>query len=165
MRKTTTEVRSRRDVINTYIIIITNVNLPQASKHRLFNMQNDWILITSRRLDENRGRNTSAIALETFEVHLNEAYVLPESNVFLFVATVGGWEIWEGFKVGMIERIQVHRLGTVTDNGLDLEKNHSVSFRSDLRGITLKATTVVSGRSESAFRVRNLSIESNQSKL
>jgi len=115
----------------------------QASKHRLFNMQNDWILINSRQ-NESHSRKTSAIALETFEMHLSEAYVLPESNVFLFVDFAGGWEIWEGFKVGKMERIQVNRYGMVTTDKLNFEKNHSISFRSNLRGITLKATTVVS---------------------
>ncbi|XP_060852766.1 glutamate receptor ionotropic, kainate glr-3-like [Rhopalosiphum padi] len=115
----------------------------KASKHRLFNMQNDWILINSRQ-NESHSRKTSAIALETFEMHLSEAYVLPESNVFLFVDFAGGWEIWEGFKVGKMERIQVNRYGMVTTDKLNFEKNHSISFRSNLRGITLKATTVIS---------------------
>jgi len=115
----------------------------QASKHRLFNMQNDWILINSRR-NESRVMNTSAIAFETFEMHLNEAYVLPESNVFLLIDTASGWEIWEGFKVGKMERIQVNRHGMVTSDGIYFEKNDSISFKSNLRGITLKATTVVS---------------------
>lgn len=115
----------------------------QASKHRLFNMQNDWILINSRG-NESRSLNTSAIALETFEMHLSEAYVLPESNVFLFIDTASGWEIWEGFKVGKMERIQVNRHGMVTSDGIFLAKNDSISFKSNLRGTTLKATTVVS---------------------
>uniref|UniRef100_A0A2S2NTB4 Glutamate receptor delta-1 subunit n=1 Tax=Schizaphis graminum TaxID=13262 RepID=A0A2S2NTB4_SCHGA len=117
--------------------------LQKASKHRLFNMQNDWILINSRR-NESHARDTSAIAFETFEMHLSEAYVLPESNVFLFVDFAGGWEIWEGFKVSKMERIQVNRYGMVTTDKLNFEKNHSISFRSNLRGITLKATTVIS---------------------
>lgn len=115
----------------------------QASKHRLFNMQNDWVLINSRR-NESRVLDTSEIALETFEMHLSEAYVLPESNVFLFIDTTSGWEIWEGFKVGKMERIQVNKHGVVTSDGLYFEKNGSISFKSNLRGITLKATTVVS---------------------
>jgi len=115
----------------------------QASKNRLFNMQTDWILINSQR-NESRLLNTSAIALETFEMHLSEAYVLPESNVFLFIDTADGWEIWEGFKVGKMERIRVNRHGMVTSDGLYLAKNDSISFKSNLRGITLKATTVVS---------------------
>jgi hypothetical protein len=73
--------------------------------------------------------------------------VLPESNVLLLVETddVGGtWDIWEGFKVGKAERIRVYKHGTVTSDGvLELNRN-SVSPRTDLRGITLKATTVVS---------------------
>ncbi|XP_029347273.1 glutamate receptor ionotropic, delta-1-like [Acyrthosiphon pisum] len=115
----------------------------KASKHRLFNMQNDWILINSRR-NESHVLNTSVIALETFEMHLSEAYVLPESNVFLFIDTPSGWEIWEGFKVGKMERIQVKRHGMVTSDGIYFEKNDSISFKSNLRGITLKATTVIS---------------------
>lgn len=115
----------------------------QASKHRLFNMQNDWILINSKR-NESYVLNSSAIALETFEMHLSEAYVLPDSNVFLLIDTASGWEIWEGFKVGKMERIRVNRHGIVTSDGIYFDKNDSISFKSNLRGITLKATTVVS---------------------
>jgi len=115
----------------------------QASKHRLFNMQIDWILIDSRR-NGSYVLNTSAIALETFEMHLSEAYILPDSNVFLFIDTASGWEIWEGFKVGKMERIRVNRHGIVTRDEIYFDKNDSISFKSNLRGITLKATTVVS---------------------
>lgn len=115
----------------------------QASKHRLFNMQNDWILINSRR-NESHLQDTSTIAFETFDMHLSDAYILPESNVFLFVDIADGWEIWEGFKVGKMEIIQINRYGLVTTDKLYFQKNYSISFRSNLRGITLKATTVVS---------------------
>jgi len=115
----------------------------QASKHRLFNMQNDWILINSMR-NETHVTDTSTIALETFEMHLSEEYVLPESNVFVLIATASGWEIWEGFKVGETDRIQVNRHGVVTSDGIYFEKNDSISFKSNLRGVTLKAITVVS---------------------
>lgn len=106
-------------------------------------MQNDWILINSRR-NESHLLDTSTIAFETFDMHLNEAYILPESNVFLFVDIADGWEIWEGFKVGIMERIQINRYGLVTTDKLNFQKNYSISFRSNLQGITLKATTVVS---------------------
>lgn len=106
-------------------------------------MQNDWILINTQR-NESHLQDTSKIAFETFEMHLSEAYVLPESNVFLFVDIADGWEIWEGFKVGKMERIQINKYGLVTTDKLNLQKNYSILFRSNLRGITLKATTVVS---------------------
>lgn len=108
-------------------------------------MQNYWILIDSRRGASSMS-NTSKIALETFEMHLSKSYVLPESNVFLLVQTDENyaWEIWEGFRVSKMEKFQVHRHGTVTNNGIELNYNESILFKTDLRGITLKATTVVS---------------------
>ncbi|XP_025422107.1 glutamate receptor 2-like [Sipha flava] len=122
----------------------------QASENRLFSRQNDWILVDPRRRrrrqDTDSTWSSSATALETFENHLADAYVLPESNVLLLVETddAGGtWDIWEGFKVGKAERIRVYKHGTVTSDGvLELNRN-SVSPRTDLRGITLKATTVI----------------------
>lgn len=107
-------------------------------------MQNNWLLINSQR-DSNRVLNTSTIAFETFEIYLSESYILPESNVYLLIETDDyAWEIWEGFKVSKIEKIQVHIYGIVTNNGLELNNNDSISLKSDLQGITLKATTVVS---------------------
>jgi len=115
-------------------------------------MQNNWMLIDSRGRGADRADAAAAIALETFETHLNDCYVLPESNVFLFVRAGGGdgdgdtWEIWEGFKVGKTEKIRVRRHGTATSEGVRFD-NDSVLSRTDLRGITLRATTVVSLRS------------------
>lgn len=87
------------------------------------------------------------IALETFEIYLNKSYVLPESNVYLLIETDDNyaWEIWAGFKVSKMEKIQVHRHGIVTSDGIELNNNDSILLKSDLRDITLKATTVVSG--------------------
>lgn len=108
-------------------------------------MQYNWILVNSQQ-DDSNNVGTLEIALETFETHLGKAYVLPESNVFLFVRTDDqSWEIWEGFKVGKMERIQVHKHGTVTGDDFKLLNNGSNSPKTDLRGITLKAPTVVSG--------------------
>lgn len=103
------------------------------------------MLIDSRGRDADRTDAAATIALETFETHLSDCYVLPESNVFLFVRAGGNdaWEIWEGFKVGKTAKIQVRRHGTATSDGVWFD-NDSVSSRTDLRGITLKATTVVS---------------------
>lgn len=108
-------------------------------------MRNIWILINSRAdyADSADGRE---VALETFETHLSTAYVLPDSNVFLLVRTGGRdarWVIWEGFRAGKTDRIRVYRHGSATAGRLEVFENDSVSFRSDLRGITLKATTVV----------------------
>ncbi|CAH1738068.1 unnamed protein product [Aphis gossypii] len=130
-------------LVDVSCVQVTTTLFQKASKHRLFNMQNDWILINSQR-NESHLQDTSKIAFETFEMHLSEAYVLPESNVFLFVDIADGWEIWEGFKVGKMERIQINRYGLVTTDKLNLQKNYSILFRSNLRGITLKATTVIS---------------------
>lgn len=105
-------------------------------------MHNNWILINSQQSENYK--NTSKTALETFEMFLNEAYILPESNVFLFVKIDDQtWEIWEGFKVSLMEKLKVYKHGTVSKNELELITN-SVSLRTNLQGITLKATTVVS---------------------
>ncbi|VVC30079.1 Ionotropic glutamate receptor [Cinara cedri] len=125
---------------------IATVLFQQASKDRLFDMRNNWILINSRAdcVSSNDGQQ---VALETFETYLSEAYVLPESNVFLLVQTNdrdSSWDIWEGFKVSKTERIRVYRHGSASVNRLEVLDNNSVSLRSDLRGITLKATTVIS---------------------
>lgn len=121
----------------------------QASDNRLFDMQNQWILVDSRPTTK-RATNTSAeVAARTFEKYLNGAYVLPESNVFMLVATdnVGtghAWDVWEGFKISKTERIRVYRHGTVMgDMRAQLDGNRSMAVRTDLLGITLKATTVV----------------------
>lgn len=109
-------------------------------------MQNNWILVDTRPAANANHVDASTFALETFETHLGKWYVLPESNVFLVVRTDdGAWEIWEGFRAGTMEKIQVHKHGTVTSDGLRTNDNRSISSRADLRGVSLKATTVVSG--------------------
>lgn len=111
-------------------------------------MQNKWILVNSRRRGAAADLSATAaeVALETFETHLSGAYVLPESNVFLFVETDGdAWEIWEGFKVSRTGKVLVFKHGTVTGDGPLELADDSVSLRTDLRGVVLKATTVVSG--------------------
>lgn len=103
-------------------------------------MQNHWILINPRR--KVNATDSSTIALETFEKYLGEAYILPESNVLLFVETADdAWEIWEGFRVSKTDKIRVNKHGFVTSSALQL--NNSIPIKADLRGITLKATTVV----------------------
>lgn len=118
----------------------------QALNGRLFDSRNNWILIDSRADYANR-TDDREVALETFKTHLSEAYVLPESNVFLLVRTVGrdsSWTVWQGFKAGKTERFRVYRHGSVTVDRLEAFDNDPVSFKSDLQGITLKAVTVVS---------------------
>lgn len=121
----------------------------QASDNRLFDMQNQWILVDSRSTTK-RSANTSAeVAARTFEKYLDGAYVLPESNVFVLVATDnagmgGAWDVWEGFKTSKTERIKVYRHGTVMgDMRAQFDGNRSMAVRTDLLGVTLKATTVV----------------------
>jgi len=108
-------------------------------------MRNNWLLIESRGRGASAAVSAATIALETFETHLADFYVLPESNVFLLVKSDDGdddtWEIWEGFKVGETEKVRAYRHGTVTSDGV---RFNNESSRTDLRGITLKATTVVS---------------------
>lgn len=120
----------------------------QASDNRLFNAQNEWILIDPSSSSRRSAEDRADAALQLFEDSLGGAYVLPESRVYAFVETGDGdgdaWEIWEGFKVGQSEKIRVHRHGTVTGAGSELNVNRSVALRTDLRGITLRATTVVS---------------------
>lgn len=120
----------------------------QASDNRLFDKQNQWIIVDSR-LTTKRAANTAEVAARTFEKYLDGAYVLPESNVFVLVATDNAgtgraWDVWEGFKISKTERIRVYRHGTVMgDMRAQFDSNRSMAVRTDLLGVTLKATTVV----------------------
>lgn len=140
--------RSRR----TRITICAVRARAQASERRLFNAQNEWILVDSAADAPSPSSSSEDAALKTFRDHLDGAYVLPESRVYAFVPlrTDGGettWEMWEGFRVGKSEEIRVYEHGAVTAAGSvvrEWDVGRSASSRTDLRGITLKATTVVS---------------------
>lgn len=104
-------------------------------------MQNDWILFY-RNPTVNK-TNSAVFASRTFEMYFGDAYVLPDSGVFLFQEIHDNvWEIWNGFRASKLDTIRVFKIGIVSSNYFytidDLNGE-----RSDFRGITLKSTTVV----------------------
>lgn len=114
------------------------VPIVQVSDDRLFNTRNDWILL--RRDAATNGTNAASVARKLFDTYLGDAYVLPDSAVYLLQrADDGAWEIWTGFRASVSDAIRVYRVGSASPdvNGLD-------EGRRRFRGITLKANTVVS---------------------
>ncbi|XP_050421371.1 uncharacterized protein LOC126833853 [Adelges cooleyi] len=121
----------------------TNFSSPlfkQAFQDRLFNMQNDWILFGGQTFSNDT--NSSTNVLKIFETYLRDAYVLPDSRVYLFSQTdQDAWEIWEGYRISYREKIRVFQSGMATTNNLCL--NDSNAERMNFRGNVLKATTVI----------------------
>lgn len=77
-----------------------------------------------------------------FETYLGNAYVLPDSGVFLFQKINNDkWEIWSGFRASKSDAYRVFRVGTSSSNGSI--NNESYIERRNFRGIILKANTVV----------------------
>ncbi|XP_050546126.1 uncharacterized protein LOC126908256 [Daktulosphaira vitifoliae] len=119
----------------------SNTMLKLGIKNRLFDMQNDWVLYNSRRIYNTS--DISSIVLDTFETHLSNAYILPDSNVYMFINVVNdGWEIWEGFRTGKEQPFKVFKCGKATADYVIL--NNINTERRNLKGIILKATTVIS---------------------
>lgn len=99
-------------------------------------MQNDWVL-----LDENQ-QVTDETNGTTLETYLGDAYVLPDSAVFLFQRTDENfWKIWNGFRAGKSGPIRTFEIGTTSTSHLNISDLNGE--RRDFRGITLKANTVV----------------------
>lgn len=104
-------------------------------------MQNDWVLLDRRNPTAN---DTDSSALRTFETYLADAYVLPDSGVFLFRAVDDGlWEIWNGFRASKSDAFRAFRVGTVSANHLHVDDYGLNDERKRFGGITLKSTTVV----------------------
>lgn len=104
-------------------------------------MQNDWILFNQNPLVNNA--NSTLFASQTFEIYFSNAYVLPDSGIFLFQQIDDNvWEIWSGFRASKLDTIRVFKIGAVSSNYF-YSMNVFNNERSDFRGITLKSATVV----------------------
>lgn len=106
----------------------------------MFSSQNDWVFFNGDGYPNND--NTMAVALNEFETHLGESYVLPDSGVFLYQKTGRGvWEIWSGFRASKRDAIRVFRAGVASVDRIELYD--LIGQKTDFRGVELKATTVV----------------------
>jgi len=121
------------------MMIINNI-IVKVSNDRLFNLQNDWLLFDRKSISNTN--DTLTIASVVFETYLGESYVLPDSGVFLF-QKIGNnvWEIWSGFRASKLDTIRVFKTGSASKYHIEI--NDSIQLRTNFRGATLKATTVV----------------------
>jgi len=103
-------------------------------------LQNDWLLFNQKSISNTN--DTLTIALIVFETYLGKSYVLPDSGVFLF-QKIGNnvWEIWSGFQASKLDTIRVFKIGLASK--YHIEMNDSIELRTNFRGTTLKAITVV----------------------
>lgn len=114
----------------------------QASDRWLFNVQNDWILFSRDRAAVGE-TSAMSVALKVFNTHFNDAYVLPDSSVFLVQETGDNvWEVWNGFKASKSDTIRVFKIGTASPNFLNIS-GLLYEEKRNFRGITLKANSVV----------------------
>lgn len=102
-------------------------------------MQNDWLLFNQKSISNTN--DTLTIVSIVFEKYLGKSYVLPDSGVFLF-QKIGNnvWEIWSGFQSSKLDAIRVFKIGSASKY---IEMNDSIELRTNFRGTTLKAITVV----------------------
>jgi len=116
-----------------------NINIKQASKRRLFNLQNDWVLF-NRHGNPNK-TDALEIALHSFRTHMNQAYVMPDSRVYLLIEVDRHvWEIWDGFRLSVTEEVQVSRVGVMTPDRVEIKS----SDRTNFKRVVLSTSTVVS---------------------
>lgn len=125
----------------------------QASNERLFNLQNSWILFN------HHGKLTDSdsleVALETFKTHMSDAYVMPDSRVYLLIETDHNfWEVWDGFRLNVSEEIQVSQVGIMTPDRVEIK----LSDRTNFHRIGIRASTVVSHMCW--VRLKNLDLKS-----
>lgn len=105
-------------------------------------MQNDWILF-GKNVATNT-TNTTSLALKIFETYLGDAYVLPDSGVFLFQEIDNDvWEIWNGFRFSKSDTLRVFKIGSASPNNLMINVNDLYAVSRNFRGVTLKANAVV----------------------
>jgi len=72
---------------------------------------------------------------------MNQAYVLPDSTVYLLIEVDRNvWEIWDGFRLGVTEEVQVSRVGVMTPDRVEIKR----SDRTNFKRMILSASTVVS---------------------
>jgi len=87
--------------------------------------------------------SSAQFALQTFKIYLANAYILPDSGVFLFLKTNNNvWEIWSGFRASKLDSIRVFEYGMASSNQLTIIRELH-DERRNFRGIILKSTTVV----------------------
>lgn len=105
----------------------------------MFNLQNIWILFNG--FGNPNKMETFEIALQTFKTHMSQTYVLPDSRVYLLIRIDNDlWEIWDGFRLSVSERVQVSKVGKMTPDRVEMRKTN----RSNFHRVVLKASTVVS---------------------
>ncbi|VVC30078.1 Ionotropic glutamate receptor [Cinara cedri] len=122
----------------------TNVFQRISNFRVVFNAQNDWILLDGQPVVANETNMTAAsLATEIFQTYLGEAYVLPDSGVFLFQMTgqKDFWHIWNGFRASKSDTMRVYKIGTASPESLEIDDLREE--RRDFRGITLKVNTVI----------------------
>lgn len=87
--------------------------------------------------------NETLFAIKIFDNYLNNAYVLPDSAVFLFrkIDYSDVWEIWSGFRSSKLDKMRVFKIGIISPNYMNID--NSTEERQNFLGITLKANTVV----------------------
>jgi len=116
-----------------------SVNIKQASKSRLFSLQNEWVLF-NRHGNPNK-TDSLEIALHSFRTHMNQAYVMPDSMVYLLIEVDRNvWEIWDGFRLSVTEEMQVSRVDVMTPDRVEIKR----SDRTNFKRVILSASTVVS---------------------
>lgn len=130
----------RRLVKNTTPIALKILTF-QIAKDRIFNLQNDWLLFGGKSM--NSTNDTSAIALDVFEMYLGKSYVLPDSAVFFFQNIGHGvWEIWSGFRASKSDTIGILKVGMTSKDRMEIDD--LMRYRTNFRGVELRAITVVS---------------------
>lgn len=106
-------------------------------------MQNDWILFDRNATTANT-TNSNGFAWKTFNKYLADAYVLPDSGVFLFEEIDDNvWKFWNGFRASKTDGLRVFGMGSGSSNYFHIDSFAFNEQRKNFLGITLKATTVV----------------------
>lgn len=86
--------------------------------------------------------NSASFTLKMFETYLGNAYVLPDSGVFLFLKINDDkWEIWSGFRASESDAFRVFKIGAASSNGYTVIDSYVE--RRNFHGVILKANTVV----------------------
>lgn len=88
--------------------------------------------------------DSTAVAARTFNSYLADAYVLPDSGVFLFQEVDDNvWTIWNGFRASKTDQLRVFGIGSGSPNHFNVNSFVLNEQRNDFLGVTLKSTTVV----------------------
>lgn len=72
---------------------------------------------------------------------MGQTYVLPDSRVYLLVKINDNiWEVWDGFRLTVFEKIRVSTVGLMTSDRIEIKQ----SDRTNFEDVVLQASTVVS---------------------